>query len=90
MHFSTCYNDDYYIYRSAKESCSGRGWFMRKPRHYNPESGGCRRGRRGDCEKVKWLGVILDEDLDFSPHWETRIAKARNLLGALDGVGTSK
>ena len=39
---------------------------------------------------MKWLGVILDEDLDFGAHWETRIAKARNLLSALDGVGTSR
>ena len=52
--------------------------------------GGGRRGKRGVCEKVKWLGVILYEDLDFGRHWETRIAKARNLLGALDGVGTSR
>ena len=49
-----------------------------------------RRGRRGIAEKVKWLGVILDEDLDFGPHWEYRIGKARSLLGALDGVGSSK
>ena len=49
-----------------------------------------RRGRRGVGEKVKWLGVILYEDLDFGAHWETRIAKARNLLGALDEVGTSR
>ena len=39
---------------------------------------------------MKWLGVILDEDLDFGPHWETRILKACSLLGALDGVGSSK
>lgn len=26
------------------------------------------RGRRGMGEKVKWLGVILVEDLDFSQH----------------------
>ena len=49
-----------------------------------------RRGRRGVAEKVKWLGVILDEDLDFGQHWEYRIGKARGLLGALDGVGSSK
>ena len=49
-----------------------------------------RRGRRGVAEKVKWLGVILDEDLDFGQHWEYRIVKARSLLGALDGVGSSK
>ena len=52
--------------------------------------GGGRRGRTETCEKVKWLGVILDEDLDFGPHWEARIAKARSLLGALDGVGSSR
>ena len=42
------------------------------------------------AEKVKWLGVLLDEDLDFGQHWEYRIGKARSLLGALDGVGSSK
>ena len=51
---------------------------------------GGQRGKRGVCEKLKWLGVILNEDLDFGPHWETRIAKAHNLLGTLDGVGTSR
>ena len=49
-----------------------------------------RRGRRGVVEKVKWLGIILDEDLDFGPHWEYRIRKARSLLGALEGVGSSR
>ena len=37
MHFSTCSDDDCYINRSTKESYSGRGWFSRKPRQYNPE-----------------------------------------------------
>ena len=49
-----------------------------------------RRGRRGVAEKVKWLGGILDEDLDFGQHWEYSIGKARSLLGALDGVGSNK
>ena len=48
-----------------------------------------RRGRRGTAEKVKWLGVLLDDELDFGPHWEYRIGKARKLLGAIDGVGNS-
>ena len=39
---------------------------------------------------MKWLSVILDEDLDFGPHWETRIAKACSLLGALHEVGSSR
>ena len=37
MHFSACYDDDCYIHRSAKESCSYRSWFPRKLRHYNPK-----------------------------------------------------
>ena len=49
-----------------------------------------RRGRRGVAEKVKRLGVIFDEDLNFGQHWDYRIKKARSLLGALDGVGSSK
>ena len=52
--------------------------------------GGGHRGKRGDCKKVKLLCVILDEDLNFGPHWETWIAKARNLLSALDEVGSSR
>ena len=49
-----------------------------------------RHGRQGVIEKVKWLGVILDEELDFGPHWKYRLEKARSLLGALRGVGTSR
>ena len=52
--------------------------------------GGSRRGKKGVCEEVKWLEVILDEDLDFGPHWEALIAKARNLLSVLDEVGSSR
>ena len=39
---------------------------------------------------MKWLGVILDKGLDLGQHWEYWIRKARNLLEALDGVGSSK
>ena len=54
--------------------------------------GGCgRKNRRGGMvKKVKWLGVILDDCLDFKEHWRHRIGKARSLLGALGGVGNSK
>ena len=48
------------------------------------------RGRRGLVEKVKWLCIILVEDLDFSQHWDYRIKKARSLLRAFDGIGSSK
>lgn len=34
-------------------------------------SKGGRRGRRGEVVKVKSVGVILDEDLDFDPYWES-------------------
>ena len=52
--------------------------------------GGCGRKknkRNGITEKVRWLGVILDDRLDFKEHWRHRIGKARSLLGALGGVG---
>ena len=55
--------------------------------------GGCgrkKRRRNGLTEKVKWLGVILDDSLDFKQHWRHRIGKARSLLGVLSGVGNSK
>ena len=55
--------------------------------------GGCGRKKNrknGFAEKVKWLGVILDDRLDFKEHWRHRIGKARSLLGALGGVGNSK
>ena len=55
--------------------------------------GGCGRKKRrknGLAERVKWLGVILDDRLDFREHWRHRIGKARSLLGALGGVGNSR
>ena len=55
--------------------------------------GGCgrkKRRRNGLTEKVKWLGVILDDSLDFKEHWRHRIGKARSLLWALSGVDNSK
>ena len=55
--------------------------------------GGCWRTknrRNGIADKVKWVGVILDDRLDFKQHWRHRIGKARSLLWALSGVGNSK
>ena len=55
--------------------------------------GGCGRKKRRKnrlAEKVKWLGVILDDRLDLKKHWRHQIGKARSLLGALSGVGNSK
>lgn len=46
--------------------------------------------RNGLVEKVKWLGVILVEGLEFAEHWRYRMAKARSLLGALRSVGNSR
>ena len=49
-----------------------------------------KRRKNGLAEKVKWLGVILDDRLDFKGHWRHRIGKARSLLEALGGVGNSR
>lgn len=47
--------------------------------------GGCgRKKRRGRVvEKVKWLGVSLDNRPDFKEHWQHRIGKACSILVAL-------
>ena len=37
-----------------------------------------------------WLGIILDETLEFDHHWKSRINKVRKLLGALSGIGSSQ
>ena len=47
-----------------------------------------RRGRV--AEKVKWLGVILNDCLDFKEHWLHQIGKARCLFGVISGVGNSR
>ena len=52
--------------------------------------GGKKRRKNGLAEKVKWLGVILDDSLDFKEHWRHRIGKARSLLEALSCVGNSE
>ena len=41
-------------------------------------------------ERVKWLWVILDEDLEFDIHWKGRIAKARSMLEALNRISNSQ
>ena len=48
--------------------------------------GGCGRKknrRNGIAKKMKSLGVIMDDCLDFKEHWRYRIGKARSLLGPL-------
>ena len=49
-----------------------------------------KRKRNKEIERVKWLGVILDEDLEVDIHWKGRVAMAKKMLGALNGVGNSQ
>ena len=48
------------------------------------------RKRRSEVEKVKWLGIIVDDTLNFDYHWKSRLAKARQLLGSLSSMGSSQ
>ena len=58
---------------------------------FNPKGvGSGRRKKRSEVEKVKWLGIIVDETLDFDHHWKSRIAKANQLLGSLSSVRSSQ
>ena len=52
-------------------------------------TGSGKRKKRAQVKRVKWLGIILDEPLEFDHHWKSRIDKARKLLGALSGIGSS-
>ena len=58
---------------------------------FNPGGKGSRkRKKRMEIERVKWLGIIIDETLDFDHHWKSRVDKARKLLGALSSISSSQ
>ena len=68
---------------------------MGKDKHetivFNPgRTGSGKRKKRAEMERVEWLGIILDETYEFDHHWKSRIDKARKLLGALSGIGSSQ
>ena len=48
-----------------------------------------RKGKRKDVKWVKWLGIIVNEDLLFDHHWKSQISKARKLLGILSRIGST-
>ena len=49
-----------------------------------------KRHKGSDAEKINWLGIIIDRGLRFNYHWQYRIQRARQLLGALSSVGNSQ
>ena len=51
---------------------------------------GRKKGRGKERKCIKWLGIILDDQLEFDIHWKARIEKARKMLGALNGIGNSQ
>ena len=58
---------------------------------FNPKGvGSGRRKKRSEVEKVKWLGIIVDETLCFNHHCKSRIAKVKQLLGSLSSMGSSQ
>jgi len=48
-----------------------------------------KRKRSADVKWVKWIGIIMDKSLLFDKYWQSRIDKARAMLGQLNGIGTS-
>ena len=52
--------------------------------------GSGKRKRRFKVEKVKWLGTIVDDTLDFNHHSKSRLAKGRQLFGFLTSMGFSQ
>jgi len=43
-----------------------------------------RRKKSADMQWVKWIGIIMHESLSFDKHWQSRIDKARAMLGQLN------
>ena len=52
--------------------------------------GSGKKKKRYKVEEVKWLGIIVDDTLDFDHHWKSRLAKARQVLGSLNSMGSSQ
>jgi len=40
-----------------------------------------KRRKGADVKWVKWIGIIMGESLTFDKHWQSRIDKARAMLG---------
>ena len=58
---------------------------------FNPGGRGSgRKNKRTKVENVKWLGIMIYENLEFDHHSKSRVEKAQNLLGALSGIGKSQ
>ena len=58
---------------------------------FNPVGRGSgRKKKRAVVEKVKWLEMIIDENLEFDYHWKSRVEKTQNILGALSGISNSQ
>ena len=49
-----------------------------------------KRRKNVEVEKVKWLWVILHDNLEFDSHWKGWITQACKMLGALNGIGNSQ
>ena len=48
-----------------------------------------RRQKNKDVKWMKWIEFIMDESHFFKEHWKSRIAKARKMLGQLNGLENS-
>ena len=58
---------------------------------FNPEGKGSgKKKKRAEGEKVRWLGIIIDENLEFDHYRKSRVEKARRQLRALNGIGNSQ
>ena len=51
---------------------------------------GRKTGRGKERKWIEWLGIFLEDQLEFDIHWKARIEKARKMLGALNGIGNSQ
>ena len=52
--------------------------------------GSGKKRKRSEVENIKWLGLIVDDTLDFDHNWKSSLAKARQLPGSLNSMGSSQ
>ena len=84
-----------YVTKETRHSLSRMRVLILKKKKKNEEIvfnqggvGSGKRKRKSEVEKVTWLGIKVDDTLDFDHHWKSRLAKARQLLGSLCSMGS--
>lgn len=77
--------------RALKEVAEERGLLLEEAKEERLIlKAGRKQKRRKERKWVKWLGITLNDQLEFNIHWKARIEKARKMLCAFNVIGNSQ